>query len=192
MFEVMVSEQGIRSLADVEELGRRLQYAYSWTKGNAVEIGGGEGINTLHLLQVAQIKETTVIVVDPFEQIPGADESYFKPYTLERFKATINAYPDLSKNMLLIDLPSQHPDVKTDLQSWMPIGFMFIDGLQDKESVLSDLLLAQQLETEIICVDDYDRLTESSQVPLAVLEFLKVTMYKMVNIGKREIYFIRN
>jgi hypothetical protein len=28
-------------------------------------------------------------------------------------------------------------------------------------------------------------------VPLAVLEFLKVTMYKMVNIGKREIYFIR-
>lgn len=182
----------IESLKYIDELGDRLQMASVLVKGNIVEIGGGEGINTLRFLALARERKTTVFVVDPFEQIEGADKSYFSPYSIDQFYENIVSRSEyLADHLHLIQLPSQHPDIFEKLSECLPIGFMFIDGLQDKESVLSDLILAQQLGAKIICVDDYDRLTDASQVPLAVLEFLKVTMYKMINIGKREVYFIR-
>jgi hypothetical protein len=189
----MVSEQDIRALSNLDDLGNRLEIAAGLSTGNIVEIGGGEGINTIRFLQVADQHETLVVVVDPFEQIPGADESYFKPYSFDSFMRNTGASlsPHINGLLRVVMKPSQDPEVFEYLKGKLPIGFMFIDGLQDKESVLKDLILAQQLQAEIICVDDYDRLTESSQVPLAVIEFLKVTMYKMVNIGKREVYFIR-
>lgn len=181
----MVSEHEIRELAEFNELKDRLFIAYSMTKGNIVEIGGGEGQNTIQFLLD---KSRITIVVDPFEQIPGADESYFKPYPYEKFYKNVVGYAD---HLKVIRKPSQHLDVFEELKTWKPIGFMFIDGLQDKASVLSDLRLAESLNAEIICVDDYERLTTSSQVPLAVIDFRATTNYKFIDIGKREAYFIR-
>lgn len=170
----------------------RLEAIARLTKGNIVELGGGEGINTLRFLKVVDERDETVVVIDPFEQIPGADESYFEPYSMADFLKTVNSFPELSKNMLLIDLPSQHADVIEELKKWAPIGFMFIDGLQDKESVMADIRLAVSLDAEVICIDDYDRLTPSSQVPLAVDWFRqRLVNYEFVYNGQREIYLLR-
>ena len=182
----------IDRLGSVEDMGYRLTVVAESTNGNIVEIGGGEGINTIKFLQIAGKREQTVVVVDPFEQIPGADETYFTPYTIENFLANIRSQPgNLDKDLLILQMPSQHDDVKEDLPFFKPIGFMFIDGLQDTESVLSDLRLAESLEAEVICVDDYNRLTRTSQVPLAVTKFLETTNYKFIDIGKREAYFVK-
>ena len=188
----MVSVEQIGWLVDIPELSDRLEVVARLTPGNIVEIGGGEGINTLRFLKIAGSRSETVIVIDPFDYIPGSDKSYFEPYTMADFLKTINNHPELSKNMLLIDLPSQHPDIAIELKSWQPIGFMFIDGLQDKESVMSDIRLAVSLDVEVICIDDYDRLTESSQVPLAVDWFKqRLIQYEFVYNGQREIYLVK-
>lgn len=185
----MVSKLAIAT-AGVDNLSDRLERVCWLTSGNIVEIGGGEGLNTIRFLKIAREKKTTVIVVDPFEQIPGADESYFNPYTLEKFKQTVTQSEYLADHLHLVQLPSQHEDVEVTLSAYKPIGFMFIDGLQDKKSVFKDLVLAESLGAEIICVDDYDRLTETSQVPMAVHEFNLVTRYKFIK-GKREAYFVK-
>lgn len=176
------------AIAGVEDMSDRLVKVMELTTGHIVEIGGGEGINTLRFLEASQCMVKGVIVVDPFEQIPGADESYFKPYSYEDFREATKQY---KKSLKVIRLPSQHPEVYLKLKELLPIGFMFIDGLQDRLSVLSDLRLAEALDVEIICVDDYDRLTESSQVPRAVSDFMETTKYKFIDIGKREAYFIK-
>lgn len=187
----MVSKRDIKNLANIFEFSDRLEFAATLAKGSIVEIGGGEGINTLRFLRVLEQRDCiseVVFVVDPFQQIPGADESYFMPYTLERFKQTVAKYLD---EMIIIDLPSQDPQVRDFLSTVGLIGFMFIDGLQDQASVLSDLRMAESLGVSIICVDDYNRLTASSQVPLAVAEFTPYTKYKFIDIGTREAYFIK-
>lgn len=183
---------GIEALRDIDDMSDRLEQAFEIAPGNIVEIGGGEGINTIRFLLTAREKKTTVIVVDPFEKIAGADDSYFKPYTRDEFYNNIAKKSEyLADHLHLIDLPSQNAQVHRRLKEFVPIGFMFIDGLQDTQSVLSDLRLAEALEAEIICADDYNRLTRTSQVPLAVTEFLKTTKYKMIDIGKREVYFVK-
>jgi hypothetical protein len=188
----MITKADIKGLALLDDMSDRLREASWLATGNIVEIGGGEGVNTIRFLSTARDKKTTVIVVDPFERIEGADESYFKPYTLDKFLNNISQQPlEIFKQMVLINLPSQHEDVKTELLAFRPIGFMFIDGLQDKKSVFEDLLLAEALGAEVICVDDYDRLTDTSQVPIAVFNFKVVTKYTFIDIGKREAYFIR-
>ncbi len=176
------------ALAGVEDMSERLTKVAELTAGNIVEIGGGEGVNTIRFLRVAISLKAGVIVVDPFEQISGSDESYFKPYSFVKFIETVKYLADF---LHIIRLPSQHKDVESRLVAFKPIGFMFIDGLQDTESVLSDLRLAESLDSEIICVDDYNRLTRTSQVPLAVTKFLETTKYKFIDIGKREAYFIK-
>jgi hypothetical protein len=181
------------AIAGVEDMGDRLVKAAWLTHGNIVEIGGGEGLNTIQFLKIARERKHEVIVVDPFEQIPGADESYFKDYSFEKFTANIESKCSdyLLDHLRIIELPSQDNDMVNRLKYYFPIGFMFIDGLQDRLSVLSDLRLAEALNVEIICVDDYDRLTPSSQVPRAVSDFIETTNYKFINIGKREAYFIK-
>jgi hypothetical protein len=187
----MITEQDIRELSKIDNLSDRLERAVFLTNGNVVEIGGGEGINTIRFLLFARERKKTVIVVDPFEQIPGADESYFKAYAFKDFMDNLwSKSPYLADHLRVIREPSQAEGMLEKLKAFRPIGFVYVDGLQDKASVLSDLIMAQLLDAEIICVDDYDRLTASSQVPLAVLEFLKTTMYKFIP-GKREAYFIR-
>lgn len=188
----MVSREGIEALVHFDELSDRLERAAWMTDGNIVEIGGGEGINTLRFLCVAREKKKTVIVVDPFEQIPGADESYFKPYAVDKLMQNITGKSEyLADHLQLIQLPSQDQKVRAELEQYKPIGFMFIDGLQDTLSVYKDLVLAQSLKVDIICVDDYDRSTATSQVPMAVKVFQEETKYRFIDIGKREAYFIK-
>lgn len=188
----MVSKRDIENLANIFEFSDRLEFASTLSGGNIVEIGGGEGINTIRFLRVARERKSTVIVVDPFEPINDADESYFRPYTLDKFLNNIMGKSQyLADHLHLIKKASQDPDAMLELGAFYPIGFVFVDGLQDKESVLSDLRLAELLETDIICVDDYNRLTVSSQVPLAIGDFLNETKYKFIDIGTREVYFIR-
>jgi hypothetical protein len=188
----MVFRQDIERLSDIENIGDRLQSAAWMCNGNIVEIGAGAGVNTLRFLSVARERKNTVIVVDPFKQIDGASESYFKPYPKENFLNNIcSASEHLMDHLRLIELPSQDERVVVELSKYMPVGFMFIDGLQDKSSVLSDLLMADSLGAEVICVDDFDRLTSTSEVPFAVAEFIHRTSYHFIDIGKREAYFIK-
>ena len=187
----MVSREQLEQLKSIDELSDRLEAAARLTNGNIVEIGGGEGINTIRFLTVVRDRDKIVIVVDPFEAIDGADESYFTPYTIDRFADTIRKSAP-SERMTLIKKASQDVSAKRELHKFTPIGFIFIDGLQDKESVMSDIQLAVSLNTEIICIDDYDRLTESSQVPVAVDWFRqRLVNYEFVYNGQREVYFLR-
>ena len=176
------------AVCGVEEMSDRLEAVARLTSGNIVEIGGGEGLNTIRFIKIAKEQNRKVITIDPFDDIPGADESYFKPYPLEKFSLNVG---DCTGYLSLLRLPSQHESVQLTMLKHKPVGFVFIDGLQTKEAVLSDLRLAESLDAEIICVDDYDRLTESSQVPLAVREFTTETNYTFIDIGKREAYFIK-
>lgn len=189
----MISVDDITINAACLDFSKRLQNVAGMACGNIVEIGGGEGINTIGFLRIAREGKRSVIVVDPFEQIPGADESYFKPYSYEKFISNIRDKSEyLADHLHVIDLPSQHEDVLKELSTLKPIGLMFIDGLQDKESVMSDISLAVELDAEVICLDDYDRLTESSHVPIAVDWFRqRLVNYKFVYNGQRECYFIR-
>lgn len=188
----MVSREQIEALAQIDEISDRLEAASRLADGNIVEIGGGNGVNTIRFLRTAREKKTTVVVVDPFEQIAGAPESYFKPYTVEQFYESIASKSEyLADHLQLINLASQNQEVYRRLTAFMPIGFIFIDGLQDRDSVYSDLKLAGLLGVDIICVDDFDRLTAISEVPIAVEKFRATTKYKFVDIGKREVYFIK-
>jgi predicted O-methyltransferase YrrM len=185
----MTTEQQIKDLSKLEDLSDRLEAAARLSDGQIVEIGAGEGINTLRFLKIADERNTVTIVIDPFEQIEGADESYFRPYSLENFLKTTEKY---FKHLYLVQLPSQAPRVKDEIKPLGKIGFVFIDGLQDKDSVMYDIQLAASLDAEIICIDDYNRLTESSQVPVAVDWFRqRLINYEFMYNGQREVYFIR-
>jgi hypothetical protein len=187
--DMSLTEQYIKSLGEIEDMQDRLAEAARLADGHIIEIGAGEGVTTLRFLQIAEIRGSKVIVIDPFEQIAGADESYFKPYSKKKFIATVDRY---LKNMYLVELPSQAPEVRTKIGELGKVGFVFIDGLQDKESVMSDIRLAASLDVEIICIDDYDRLTDSSQVPLAVDWYRqRLPNYKFIYNGQREVYFLK-
>jgi hypothetical protein len=138
--------------------------------GNIIEIGAGHGESTKKLLQIAKNYNSKVIVIDPFED--GWDEmpeTYGKPYPYEIFKSNVLDY---EKNMVLIKKSSLEENVYDDIVNHLPISFSFVDGLQYKEAVLSDLMLMRKLNCNVICVDDYTRNTKESQVPLAIDEFL--------------------
>lgn len=183
----MITVEQIKALAKIEDFSDRLEAAARLTTGNIVEIGGGEGINTLRFLQVAKERGGKVIVVDPFEQIPGADESYFKPYPIDKFLETTKEFHHF---LHIIKLPSQDPRVRYELFKYGPIGLMFIDGIQDADSVFQDLITADLLRSEIICVDDFNRETASSQVPKAVNLFIELgDNYKLISTN-REAYIV--
>lgn len=188
-------EQLAMVITRIDDMSDRLAAVARLTTGNIVEIGGGEGINTLRFIKIAAERQHTAVVIDPFDMIQGADESYFKPYSLGKFLETVenNCSQDELYHLHLIYLPSQSPEALERLKAgYIPIGFMFIDGLQDKESVMSDIRLAVSLDVDVICIDDYDRLTECSQVPLAVDSFRgMLVQYDFVYSGQREIYLVR-
>jgi len=170
-------------LSDIVEQHKRVAKLVESLTGNFVEIGAGTG--TLTRIMLERVKETghMVYVVDPFEKIEGADPTYFEPYKYTDFLNTIG---DLAEFMHLIKKPSQDKSVAEELGNINNVAMVFVDGLQTKNEVLSDLYLAESLKPRVIVVDDVDRLTGSSQVPLALKEFK--TKYKYTNIGKREGY----
>jgi len=162
-----------------------LQYCH----GYIVEIGAGVGQSTVKFLEASREAGTLVFAVDAFEdgwdKIP---ESYGKPYPFAEFQKNTRGYD----NLRVIKKMSQDPEVLTTLKKYggRP-AFIFIDGLQDKDSVLSDLNLAVELNATVICVDDAYRLTGDSQVPLALEEFLPQSNYRAIDTGEtQELYLI--
>lgn len=139
--------------------------------GNIIEIGAGVGEITKELLRVTSKKNCKVIVIDPHEL--GWDEmpdSYGRPYPYHEFLENVSEYRD---NLIHLRVSSLDKSVLGELKKFGPYRFAFVDGLQYKEAVLSDLELMHEVGVEVICVDDYTRLSEISQVPLAVEEFIK-------------------
>jgi hypothetical protein len=179
-----------RHLTHNERLSKVFKNVISTEDGYCVEIGAGYGETTVKLLP--QTKNFKVIVVDPFET--GWDkmpESYGKPYPYTLFESAVKGF---SNRLILIKKLSDDPTVLDELKNYSPIVFSFVDGLQYVENVLSDLKMMDELNCKIICVDDYNRLTKISEVPLAIEEFMKINQnYEMVYFkGDKEVYLVRN
>ena len=167
--------------------------------GYCVEIGAGCGETTVKLLNgilrsflIGSGGNYKIIVIDPFED--GRDsmpKSYGEPYPFSRFQNAIEQY---SNKVILIKKSSNDLSVIDELTQYTPIIFSFVDGLQYTDNVLCDLNMMDKLNCKVICVDDYDRLTNISQVPLAIEEFIKNNNnYDIVyQNGNREIYLVRN
>jgi len=158
--------------------------------GYCIEIGAGYGETTVKLLN--SVKNFKVIVVDPFED--GWDnmpESYGKPYPFFLFQ---NATKQFSDKIILIKKSSDDVTVIDDLSQYSPIIFSFVDGLQFVDNVLHDLNMMDKLNCKVICVDDYNRLTNISQVPLAIEQFIKNNKnYDMIyQNNNKEVYLVRN
>lgn len=131
------------------------------TDGVIVEIGAGTGETTIELLKIAKEKGTKVIVIDPFDN--NCPESY--RYSLELFNQKVDSYKEWL-TFLRINSLSSEAEV---FLSGLKIDFSFIDGLQFKGAVLNDLRICSH--AKVICLDDYDRESDVSQVPEAVNEF---------------------
>ena len=189
-----------KAVYDVLESGKNLVYNDRLTEvfnnllsvddGYCIEIGAGCGETTVKLLN--QVKKYKIIVIDPFED--GWDsmpESYGKPYPFSRFQNAIEQY---SNKVILIKKSSNDLSVIDELTQYTPIIFSFVDGLQYTDNVLYDLNMMDKLNCKVICVDDYNRLTNISQVPLAIEEFIKNNKnYDVVyQNDNREIYLVRN
>lgn len=149
-------------------------------KGNIIEIGAGIGETTIKFLKLAKKYNVKVIVIDPHElgwdNIP---ESYGHPYQYETFLKNVQDYKEY---LIHYRVSSLENGLDSKLQQHSPFIFSFVDGLQYKDAVLSDLNLMKKVNVPVICVDDYTRLTEISQVPLAVEEFMKEnTNYELLS-----------
>lgn len=149
-----------------------LEKELSESKGNIIEIGAGIGETTRILLSYAKKYQVKVVVIDPHElgwnEMP---ESYGKPYTYQKFLENVEDYKE---NLIHFRVSSLDSTLENKLKNLKPFSFSFVDGLQYKEAVLSDLNLMKILEVPVICVDDFTRNTEISQVPLAVNEFIEI------------------
>lgn len=151
--------------------------------GDYCEIGAGVGNTTIQLLRLANEFSKKVLVVDPFEkgwnEMP---ESYAKGYPKEVFYGTLTEYKEL---MELHEVTSLCSSAERFL--FRPLCFAFVDGLQYKGAVLSDLRIVNH--AKIICVDDMNRSTGQSQVPDAVNEFCRVNKRELI-INNRWAYII--
>lgn len=163
--------------------------------GNIIEIGAGVGESTAKFLEISREYNVKTIVIDPFED--GWDEmppSYGRPYPYSTFVKNTLFCKD---NLILHKVSSQTDGLIELLQNEIPYSFSFVDGLQYDWAVLNDLNLMDSLKCRVICVDDYERLTDVSQVRIAVDEFLKTKNYDLVvNLDPKRIrtkaFLIRN
>lgn len=161
-------------------------------KGNIVEIGAGKGDSTVMFLQAVKDTDRKVCVIDPFESgWNDMPSSYSRPYPKSLFIQNIEEYQN--NNLILIEKSSQDQSVFEDIKHLTPVSFFFIDGLQYEDAVLSDLDLAVKCDSEIICLDDYTRSTDISQVPSAVKKFISknYSYYLEHKDGDRECYLIK-
>ena len=143
-------------------------------KGGIIEIGAGFGLSTEIFLQT----DREVIVVDAFND--GYDYDLFAL----KFKHVCR--------LVTLKFNSQDKGVSRLLAQYAPFAFAFVDGGQLKHEVIHDLEMMQMLGVKVICVDDMNRETPTSQVPAAIKEFQTTSEYKLVK--KRpiqEAYLIR-
>jgi hypothetical protein len=137
--------------------------------GDFAEIGLGVGETTVKLLGYNK----KVLGVDPFED--GWDEmpkSYGQPYRYEEFNNRVKNY----NNFELLKVNSLSEEAQIFLSR--PLALAYVDGLQYKGAVLSDLRIVSH--AEIIIVDDINRRSHISQVPQAVEEFIKQTNRNLI------------
>lgn len=131
-------------------------------EGDFAEIGLGVGETTVKLLSFNK----KVLGVDPFED--GWNEmpkSYGEPYRYEQFNERISHYDNFE--LMRVNSLSEEAEVFLN----RPLALAYVDGLQYKGAVLSDLRIVSH--AEIIIVDDINRRSHISQVPQAVQEFIK-------------------
>lgn len=144
-------------------------------EGCFVEIGVGVGETTKKLLQ----HNKKVIAIDPFEDgWNDMPKSYGQPYRLTDFIENTKSYPNLE----LHKLNSLSDEAQKVLQS-NEIALAYVDGLQYKGAVLSDLRIVSH--AKIIVVDDYNRESSISQVPAAIEEYLKTNNHRKLIIKER-------
>jgi len=162
----------------IAELARHLNH-----QGNFIEIGAGTGHTTEKILKASTGK---VLVIDPWESdVPG-----YGGYSYDDFYERTKGY----NNLVVAKMSSYFKEVESYLRDIKPIAFAFVDGLQFKENVLSDLFLMSAYGARVICVDDINRSTPISQVPEAVAKFLEGNkLYKRVKTRENliECYLIR-
>ncbi len=141
-------------------------------KGVAVEIGGGEGYNTINFCKMPFF--TGVIEVDPFElcwEDGDINETYTKPYPYKTWAK--NVLPFLrSKRLVHIPKRSDDPTLFSNLINFTPITFAFLDGVQTEENLLHELRLMDVLGAHVICLDDWTRVSDACQVESAARKFL--------------------
>lgn len=145
-------------------------------RGNIVEIGAGFGESTEVFCKYAD----KVLTIDPFEEGWESMPTSYQ-YAYEKF----NENTKHLNNLTLHKFASQHESCPFIIEQFKPISFCFIDGLQYKDAVLSDLALMEQFKPLIICIDDANRLGGQSEVPLALKEYSG--NYKLIYQG-REAY----
>lgn len=136
-------------------------------KGNIVEIGAGEGHSTKVFLQHAKDAGRQVLVVDPWETFTS-DLPGYNQYTYRNFVERTAGFT----NLQICKKPSHDREVPRVMERLRPFAFAFVDGIQLTHNVLCDLFLCSSNEVSVICVDDYNRNTEISQVPKAVEKFI--------------------
>lgn len=138
-------------------------------EGDFAEIGLGVGETTVKLLSFNK----KVLGVDPFED--GWNEmpkSYGEPYRYEQFNERISHYDNFE--LMRVNSLSEEAEVFLN----RPLALAYVDGLQYKGAVLSDLRIVSH--AEIIIVDDINRRSHISQVPQAVQEFIKQTNRNLI------------
>lgn len=138
-------------------------------EGDFAEIGLGVGETTVKLLSFNK----KVLGVDPFED--GWNEmpkSYGEPYRYEQFNERISHYDNFE--LMRVNSLSEEAEVFLN----RPLALAYVDGLQYKGAVLSDLRIVSH--AEIIIVDDINRRSHISQVPQAVEEFIKQTNRNLI------------
>lgn len=159
--------------------------------GNLCEVGAGAGLTTRIMLDAAKRYNRRVLVIDPFEdEWNTMPDGYGKPYPFSVFADNTVGYRD----QLVLCRHNSMSSYATDaLRSFTPIAFVFLDGLQYFENVLQELNMMASLGAEIICVDDFNRVTKISQVPLAVASFLSAPecKYEFLDFGLIEGYLIK-
>lgn len=149
----------------IDDVKKAMQY-----EGDIVEIGLGYGETTKQLLKVAKDNKRIVIGIDPFGDI-DMPKSYI--YDYGKFESNISDYKDYLE---LYKVNSLSEEAEECLKG-RDISIAFVDGLQYKRAVLSDLYLVHK--AKVIIVDDMNRMTGCSQVPQAVEQYIKETKRKL-------------
>lgn len=183
----------IQALSKIRSHHERIFYLSKLLHGNIIEIGAGVGVATCFFLQAVSNTDRIVYVIDPFES--GWNEmpdSYGKPYPKQIFLTNVQEFLNESK-LELIEMSSQDQQALSIVQKIKDVSLFFIDGLQYEWAVLNDITIAVSCNSQVICLDDYNRQTGVSQVPSAVKKFLSFnTQYELVHISdNRECYLIK-
>lgn len=131
--------------------------------GDLVEIGLGNGEGTANFLQVAQRHARRVIGIDHYgNDMPS---SYSAPYSAGEMQRYIQRNAQGCTHLLCHHKCSSLSAEAEEAVN-CDLAFAYVDGLQYKRAVISDLELVRK--APVIVVDDWNRDTEMSQVPRAV------------------------